>query len=145
MDQLQSFWSQWVISDLRTWWNRAQGWKIPELFLRRMAHKQMLLILQHTRRLYNQAKGLMNTMIDSQIVSRTHFIIIIVSKLVRSVSTCPSFSVIWPCSLQPMNVLLHLNTWSPARNWWAKAAGKKPILSSITPWRTKKCIHQNWK
>lgn len=28
MDQLQSFWSQWVISDLRTWWNRAQGWVI---------------------------------------------------------------------------------------------------------------------
>lgn len=30
-------------------------------------------------------------------------------------STCPSFRVIWPCSLQPMKVLLHLNTRSPAR------------------------------
>lgn len=52
-------------------------------------------------------------------------------------STCPSFRVIWPCSLQPMNVLLHLNTRSPAWTRCAKAAGKKPILSSITPWKIK--------
>lgn len=54
---------------------------------------------------------------------------------IASHSTCPSFRVIWPCSLQPMNVLLHLNTRSPACTRCAKAAGKKPILSSITPWK----------
>lgn len=57
-------------------------------------------------------------------------------------STCPSFRVIWPCSLQPMNVLLHRNTWSPARTTWAKAAGKKPTLSSITPWGEKTQISE---
>lgn len=56
-------------------------------------------------------------------------------------STCPSFRVIWPWSLQPMNVLLHLNTRSPAWTRCAKAAGKKPILSSITPWKIQ---HVKW-
>lgn len=55
-------------------------------------------------------------------------------KLLRNVLTCPSFRVICPCSLQPIKVRWHLNTLSPALTWCAKDAGKKPILSSITPW-----------
>lgn len=82
------------------------------------------------------------TVLYSKNENNHHSLIIFVIKIII---TCPSFRVIWPCSLQPMNVLLHLNTWSPARTWWAKAAGKKPILSSITPWKKNKFINQTWK
>lgn len=56
-------------------------------------------------------------------------------KCTLNVLTCPSFRVIWPCSLQPIKVRLHLNTLSPAFTCCAYDAGKKPILSSITPWK----------